>query len=138
MQTILPEATAPRERPGLIRTCIGFGSSSGRCAHSRHLAEAHPQVLIIVPEPVVVTGASDTHRAQHVAAALNQLGRVLGTQSCSSMGLSLAWPGQRGSPAAGAAWVSAQAGGVMFFKDRCAAFLWGLAYQAEADAHDAR
>ena len=26
---------------------MGFGSSSGRCARSRHLAEAHPQVLII-------------------------------------------------------------------------------------------
>ncbi len=26
---------------------MGFGSSSGRCAPSRHLAESHPQVLII-------------------------------------------------------------------------------------------
>ena len=30
---------------------------------------------------VVVTGGVDTHQDQHVAAALDQLGRVLGTQS---------------------------------------------------------
>ncbi len=28
---------------------MGFRSSSGRCAPSRHLAESHPQVLIIAP-----------------------------------------------------------------------------------------
>ena len=35
-------------------------------------------------EPVVVTGGVDTHRDQHVAAALDQLGRLLGTQSFST------------------------------------------------------
>jgi hypothetical protein len=33
--------------PVLIRTTWAFRSSSGRCAPSRHLAEGHPQVLII-------------------------------------------------------------------------------------------
>jgi hypothetical protein len=28
---------------------LDFRSSSGRCASSRHLAEGHPQVLIIAP-----------------------------------------------------------------------------------------
>ena len=32
-------------------------------------------------QAVVVTGGVDTHQDQHVAAALDQLGRVLGTQS---------------------------------------------------------
>ena len=35
--------------PVLIRTATDFRSSSGRCAHSRHPAEDHPQVLIIAP-----------------------------------------------------------------------------------------
>lgn len=38
----------------------------------------------LASEPVVVTGGVDTHRDQHVAAALDQLGRVLGTQSFST------------------------------------------------------
>src|SRR6266487_4432481 len=33
--------------PALIRLAMGFRSSSGRCVPSRHLAEGHPQVLII-------------------------------------------------------------------------------------------
>jgi transposase len=35
----------------------------------------------IASESVVVTGGVDTHQDQHVAAALDQLGRILGTQS---------------------------------------------------------
>lgn len=35
----------------------------------------------MTPPEVVVTGGVDTHQDQHVAAALDQLGRVLGTQS---------------------------------------------------------
>lgn len=41
MSCLVPSARTPR------MTSRQFGSSSGRCARSRHLAEAHPQVLII-------------------------------------------------------------------------------------------
>jgi hypothetical protein len=45
--------TFPNQRynAGPDQNCMGFGSSSGRCAHPRHPAEAHPQVLIIAPLP---------------------------------------------------------------------------------------
>jgi hypothetical protein len=43
--------TFPNQRAnaGPDQNCLGFRSSSGRCAPSRHLAEAHPQVPIIAP-----------------------------------------------------------------------------------------
>src|SRR5258706_2125814 len=36
-----------RQRRHMIRLAMGYRSSSGRCAPSRHPAEDHPQVLII-------------------------------------------------------------------------------------------
>ncbi len=43
--------TFPNQRAnaGLDQSYLDFRSSSGRCAPSRHLAEGHPQVLIIAP-----------------------------------------------------------------------------------------
>ena len=38
-----------RANAGPDQTHLDFRSSSGRCASSRHLAEGHPQVLIIAP-----------------------------------------------------------------------------------------
>src|SRR2546425_6884391 len=38
-----------RQRRHMIRLAMGYLSSSGRCAPSRHPAEDHPQVLIIAP-----------------------------------------------------------------------------------------
>ena len=45
---------------------MGFGSSSGRCAPSRHQAEAHPQVLIIALGDVL---ALTTAHARHLTGA---------------------------------------------------------------------
>jgi len=58
---------------------MGFGSSSGRCAHSRHLAEAHPQVLIIAPTagkyPVTVTDANSATAATTVTCTYSTHGK---------------------------------------------------------------
>src|SRR5260370_14445668 len=43
-----------RQRRHMIRLAMGYRSSSGRCAPSRHPAEDHPQVLIITHEIYVL------------------------------------------------------------------------------------
>src|SRR6266849_3986612 len=43
-----------RQRRHMIRLAMGYRSSSGRCAPSRHPAEDHPQVLIIAPIPTPI------------------------------------------------------------------------------------
>ena len=51
----------------------------GRRCLARHLGER--QVLIMSDEPVGVYGGVDTHKDVHVAAAVDQAGRLLGTAS---------------------------------------------------------
>jgi hypothetical protein len=53
--------TFPKQRSnaGPDQSFLDFGSSSGRCARSRHLAEAHPQVLIIARLLALAQGAAE-------------------------------------------------------------------------------
>src|SRR6185436_1893123 len=55
----LPEPA--RHRRLLIRTTWTFRSSSRRCAHPRHQAEDHPQVLIIAPSELAAALVTSSH-----------------------------------------------------------------------------